>query len=249
MNARVFVLVLATGLFMAVWNADQRPMKVPVAKHDPTRVIVSATDANTGGLLPEGASGKVESMSVITSETESLTDSVPTFTSVDDVIVFGVPAEEPVEGSDPDKASGQRPVSSHMDLLLETFDGLISGPSSGVHEPAAILPAADEATAASVQSSLDDVPLPKEEIRLIIPVPRDLSAGVWNVLSQSGESFRLTIERTSPGHESADRFCVRSAPDSERWCFVRVAEGPGHGVELIDFFPRVVLDLTLGGLP
>ena len=237
MNARVFVLVLAIGLFMAVWNADQRPLKVAVAKYDPARIIVSGTmvpeaphiaavegqsdvvphhvaadenageepetlpepdsarvdrdaaqldamlsieeDDNTGTMPLEGASGKVESSSVMTSGTESRADLIPTFASVDDVIVFGIPAEEPVEDDDSDIAASRSP---------------------------------------------DDAPLPKEFLPSIIPVPRDLPAGVWNVLSQSGEAFRMTIERTSPGPESADRFCVRSSPDGDRWCFVRATE-------------------------
>ena len=344
MNARMFVIVLATGVFMAVWNGDQRAMDVKVAQQPPARNIVSsrmaanmlqvaavevrtkvtprlvtpslvtadaepkpeleaeavredsdaaalaemltaAENDNVCRVPPEGASGKFESTPVMTSETDVLPQSIPTFTSVDDVIVFGIPAEEPVEVSvsiepcptdsavlntplentdesviapesdvsdesdesddahelvavepdaspsafaaiadtEADVTASQNPDFSGIDLLMVTLDRLFSALSSDVDEPAADLSVAGTEEAVAVTHP-DDVPPPKEAMLPIIPVPRDLPAGTWTVLSQSGETLTITIERSTPGPTSADHFCVRSAPDGDRWCFVRAAE-------------------------
>ena len=212
MNARVFVLVLATGLFMAVWNADQRPMKVGAAKHHPARIIVSGAAARESlqiaaaevptEVIPQLADADTdaepEPLPVPESEREDrdAAEFDATFSSVDDVIVFGNPAEERMEVS-----------VSPLEREAVDSEAITAGESD-----------------MTASQSLDDVPLPKEVIPPIIPVPLDIPGGVWNVLSQTGETFRMTIERTSPGAESADRFCFRSAPDGDRWCFVRVAE-------------------------
>lgn len=193
MNARVFVLVLATGLFMVVWNADQRPMKVGAAKHHPARIIVSGAaareslqiaaaevptevipqladadtdtereplpvpeseredrdaaefnamlaaveDVNAGRVPSEGASGKMEITPVLTSGTELLPELIPTFSSVDDVIVFGNPAEERVEVS-----------VSPLEREAVDSEAITAGESD-----------------MTASQSLDDVPLPREPIR------------------------------------------------------------------------------------
>ncbi|MEZ6061829.1 MAG: hypothetical protein R3C19_15895 [Planctomycetaceae bacterium] len=44
MNARVFLLVLVTGLFMSAWNGDQAAMQAALASRDRARVNVVASD-------------------------------------------------------------------------------------------------------------------------------------------------------------------------------------------------------------
>lgn len=39
MNARVFLLVLVTGLFMAIWNGDQNAMQAALARREQARAL------------------------------------------------------------------------------------------------------------------------------------------------------------------------------------------------------------------
>lgn len=54
MNARVFLLVLVTGLFMAIWNGDQNAMQAAVARREQARAMRIAL-AETGVRSDSGA--------------------------------------------------------------------------------------------------------------------------------------------------------------------------------------------------
>ena len=49
MNARVFLLILVTGLFMAAWNGDQAAMHAALAKQAPPQATQMAASTPTAG--------------------------------------------------------------------------------------------------------------------------------------------------------------------------------------------------------
>jgi hypothetical protein len=66
----------------------------------------------------------------------------------------------------------------------------------------------------------------------LIPLPTNLQPGTWQVISRDGDTFRITIERrdslsgSTPtealaSENSEKRFCVITAPDGIRWCFIK----------------------------
>lgn len=66
----------------------------------------------------------------------------------------------------------------------------------------------------------------------LIPLPKNLQPGTWQAISRDGDSFRITIERRNslagststdalPCEDSEKRFCVVTAPDGIRWCFIK----------------------------
>ncbi len=66
----------------------------------------------------------------------------------------------------------------------------------------------------------------------LIPLPKNLQPGTWQAISRDGDTFRITIERRNslssstvtdvlPSEESEKKFCVITAPDGIRWCFIK----------------------------
>jgi hypothetical protein len=63
-----------------------------------------------------------------------------------------------------------------------------------------------------------------------IPLPRNLASGTWQVIHPSGEFFKITVDRgrNSTVNRGGDdeeiletSFCITTAPDGVRWCFIR----------------------------
>lgn len=80
-----------------------------------------------------------------------------------------------------------------------------------------------------------------------IPLPKNLASGTWQVMSPSGESFNIRIDRSAvetpygdfPRAEPLENsFCISETPVGVRWCFVRsFAESrPVRGPVLTEFF-------------
>jgi len=66
----------------------------------------------------------------------------------------------------------------------------------------------------------------------LIPLPKNLASGTWQVMSESGEHFRMQIDQALIAGTSAENidepleesFCVTTTTDGVRWCFVRFRE-------------------------
>ncbi len=83
----------------------------------------------------------------------------------------------------------------------------------------------DQASSLTPQTSFAAA-LPLESTGPIIPLPKNLASGTWTVMNQSGDAFKVTIERTSSAIAASQEtfepnFCLRTTPDGDRWCFIR----------------------------
>ena len=72
--------------------------------------------------------------------------------------------------------------------------------------------------------------IPVAAFAACIPLPKNLASGTWQVMTQSGEFYRITIERSSSNtsHEEEvseekleEDFCITTTPEGVRWCFIR----------------------------
>lgn len=83
-----------------------------------------------------------------------------------------------------------------------------------------------------------------------IPLPANLANGTWQVVDADGNSFKITIDRSSPRGSSKkvaedaeafeENFCIRTTASGERWCFVRSYEtaSPSKRVATEFFSPK-----------
>ncbi len=66
----------------------------------------------------------------------------------------------------------------------------------------------------------------------LIPLPMNLQPGTWHAISRNGDTLRITIERhirlsnsastdAVPSEGPEKNFCVITAPDGLRWCFIK----------------------------
>ncbi len=274
MNARVFVLALVTGVFMAAWNADERARIVTVSGSQHARSpqsnsaaeatqrfakveseredALQFTNGESAATAVEADAAELDATLVATSHnqvdartseiascriaskpgmrfgTGSPTESIPMLTSLDEIIVSGTPVEasESITSGESAAVAEVNPAILQINQFLSSLDRLLTGWVPETPEPDAESLPEDNERASAATADPDDVPMPKDSDPSIIPVPYDLPAGKWHVIRQSGETFLITIERISCGPESTDRFCVRTAPDGDRWCFVRTTTEP-----------------------
>lgn len=136
MNARVFLLVLMTGLFMALWNGDQAAIEAALARRAQAQALQLAAANASGSSAPAAAAQTSESTAPVTAQSAS-------------------------RGG----------------------------------------------TAATV------------------PLPAGMPAGEYQAVSQTGQTIRVSVERsaTHSGEASVRRdLYISDAPDGTRWYLVRI---------------------------
>lgn len=250
MNARVFLLLLITGFFIVIWNTDQTAMEAAIARHERGRStalarhtpgaratrssdphlqemlhsIFAASVVNGSGqmnILLAGITGdKTEQPDSFSDTTRGPLSDANLTTKVNaPALVFdSLAVQDPQQRAEPGSDSMTQVAS---DESLKHFDHLVASDSSIIATGEPVEQPRDGAVADAQSDDVRAGAIEEKATRLIIPVPRELSSGSWDVLSQSGDNFRITIERLTPGPVSSERFCIRSSPDGEEWCFVR----------------------------
>ncbi len=207
MNARVFVLLLVSAAFMAMWNDDQ--------SHS-SQIRLSRDRARAKSLTIEPA--HVDVTSPIASGGRR-----PKFDLPASGVAFGqilmtasVNAVESTEhGAEIDVHSAAQ--NNEQDSGLNCQE--VASPASS-HET---ITAASEPLASDVR---------KPSVQPVIPLPKDLQPGTWHAISHDGDTFRITIERTNSAQRSANtmsedsavaesKFCIVTGPDNLRWCFIK----------------------------
>ncbi|MBC7967152.1 MAG: hypothetical protein H7Z17_14660 [Fuerstia sp.] len=92
--------------------------------------------------------------------------------------------------------------------------------------------AAEQPQMRTVETAANDSASAAGTSEALIPLPKNLQPGTWQAISRDGDTFRITIERRDsfasstatvalPSEDSEKRFCVITAPDGIRWCFIK----------------------------
>ncbi len=102
-------------------------------------------------------------------------------------------------------------------------------PVEAVHESEE-LPVAAETSATS-----ESVTLSQEAAEAFIPLPKNLAAGTWQVMTESGEFYRVTIDKSRADSAAMEdraavleeeSFSAITTDAGVRWCFIRAFASP-----------------------
>ena len=102
-------------------------------------------------------------------------------------------------------------------------------PVEAVHEIEE-LPVAVETSATS-----ESVTLSQEAAEAFIPLPKNLAAGTWQVMTESGEFYRVTIDKSRADSAAMEdraavleeeSFSAITTDAGVRWCFIRAFASP-----------------------
>ncbi len=279
MNARVFLLVLVSAVFMSVWTADQNAMTKAIARQNGQKhplvespaappqihlegpvslenpsVITVVQDACITPAAEEAVDHEEitpavaeESVSIETQTALVFVASIPILASVEDHVPTPcVPSDSVPIHSVP---SDSVPVATNEHAVTTVPDGQANEhleahevPAESDHnEPALDDPKLTEPAVTSEDEPKSDETVAPEKEAIVsvipvaafaacIPLPKNLASGTWQVMTQSGEFYRITIERSSSktSHEEEvseekleEDFCITTTPEGVRWCFIR----------------------------
>jgi hypothetical protein len=230
MNARVFLLMLFTFAFMGVWDADRPAVKlakaakpdVPVAASQPEPVHHEHQVLLLVASVPWESSVEVEVPKPAESVVEQTRSGVFERATdvVTDLITDMVNAQAmPVEVTFADEAS-----EVEVTVVEETM-----APVEAVHESEE-LPVAVETSATS-----ESITLSQEAAEAFIPLPKNLAAGTWQVMTESGEFYRVTIDKSRADSAAMEdraavveeeSFSAITTDAGVRWCFIRAFASP-----------------------
>ena len=139
---------------------------------------------------------------------------------VTDLITDMVNAQAmPVEVTFADEAS-----EVEVTVVKETM-----APVEAVHESEE-LPVAVETSATS-----ESITLSQEAAEAFIPLPKNLAAGTWQVMTESGEFYRVTIDKSRADSAAMEdraavveeeSFSAITTDAGVRWCFIRAFASP-----------------------
>jgi hypothetical protein len=139
---------------------------------------------------------------------------------VTDLITDMVNAQAmPVEVTFADEAS-----EVEVTVVKETM-----APVEAVHESEE-LPVAAETSATS-----ESITLSQEAAEAFIPLPKNLAAGTWQVMTESGEFYRVTIDKSRADSAAMEdraavleeeSFSAITTDAGVRWCFIRAFASP-----------------------
>lgn len=102
-------------------------------------------------------------------------------------------------------------------------------PVEAVHESEE-LPVAAETSATS-----ESIILSQEAAEAFIPLPKNLAAGTWQVMTESGEFYRVTIDKSRADSAAMEdraavleeeSFSAITTDAGVRWCFIRAFASP-----------------------
>jgi hypothetical protein len=102
-------------------------------------------------------------------------------------------------------------------------------PVEAVHESEE-LPVAVETSATS-----ESITLSQEAAEAFIPLPKNLAAGTWQVMTESGEFYRVTIDKSRADSAAMEdraavveeeSFSAITTDAGVRWCFIRAFASP-----------------------
>jgi hypothetical protein len=102
-------------------------------------------------------------------------------------------------------------------------------PVEAVHESEE-LPVAAETSATS-----ESITLSQEAAEAFIPLPKNLAAGTWQVMTESGEFYRVTIDKSRADSAAMEdraavveeeSFSAITTDAGVRWCFIRAFASP-----------------------
>jgi len=262
MNVRVFLLVLFTFAFMGVWDAD-RPA-AGLAKDATQETPVAASLSMPGysehvlsAALPENPAVPAQETVPLDVQTVLLlVASVPWDSSVQAEV------PEPVEAvAEPVIQDAKSDV---IELAVDVITNLISDAimvqpvaseeiaadeDLGVfvtetEETSVVVDAVHTSEAVPVIADSDvtfgsvtfgSVTLSQEAAEAFIPLPKNLAAGTWQVMSESSEFYRVTIDKSraesaskKKGTAAAEEesFSVITTSDGVRWSFIRSFANP-----------------------
>ncbi len=278
MNARVFLVVLMSAMFMGVWTSDQNAMNeaiarrnrihssvnriaadcLPMESHQDKAAPVNAADVQEETQPDdESAAAVVPTIETIQTDFQAsliMAVSVPVLVSVDAEHVDAKSVDvESLENHSVSvvEISGES-LASIQDILStdEVEAAVVTEETSEANEES---PSAVEAPSAveseeCIESETETSPLLTEQTEPLatsagmvalpltaagncIPLPKNLASGTWQVMAQSGELFRITVDRNANTLSSdvlsrsvdlfEESFCITVTPEGDRWCFVR----------------------------
>lgn len=219
MNARVFLLVLFSLTFMGVWDADQRSADIALARKHSRQLASRPCQVLRVAAVPAEAIAEADSLATLPMDLQTaflLATSVP----------WLVPAEAIVP-LPTESVNSAVELKENVPTSLSVAPASLDAHPALVPEPAVSNPAADTSSAGA--AVLSAVALSINAAQQVIPVPGNLAAGTWQVMTESGQFFRIEVipalingETTNPADETLEEsFCVTTTADGIRWCFVR----------------------------
>lgn len=257
MNVRVFLLVLFTFAFMGVWDAD-RPA-AGLAKDATQETPVAAS------LSMPGYSEHVLSAALPEDPAVPAQETVPLDVQTVLLLVASVPWDSSVQAEVPEPVEAvaepviQDAKSDVIELAVDVITNLMSDAimvqpvaseeiaadeDLGVfvtetEETSVVVDAVHTSEAVPVIADSDvtfgSVTLSQEAAEAFIPLPKNLAAGTWQVMSESSEFYRVTIDKSraesaskKEGTAAAEEesFSVITTSDGVRWSFIRSFANP-----------------------
>ena len=263
MNARVFLLMLFTFAFMGVWDADRPAVKLAKVSKPDVPVAASQLEPVQSEPVHHEHQVQLESHddSAAVASAAVAQETLPLDVQTVLLLVASVPWESSVEVEVPKAAecvveqtrSGvfERATDVVTDLITDmvnaqampvevTFadeDSEVEvtvveetrAPVEAVHEIEE-LPVAVETSATS-----ESVTLSQEAAEAFIPLPKNLAAGTWQVMTESGEFYRVTIDKSRADSAAMEdraavleeeSFSALTTDAGVRWCFIRAFASP-----------------------
>lgn len=89
--------------------------------------------------------------------------------------------------------------------------------------------------AAETSATSESVTLSQEAAEAFIPLPKNLAAGTWQVMTESGEFYRVTIDKSRADSAAMEdraavleeeSFSAITTDAGVRWCFIRAFASP-----------------------
>ena len=258
MNARVFLLMLFSFAFMGVWDADRPAVKLAKAAKPHIPVAASQTDSVQHEPVHHEHQVQLEShddSAVVAQET------LPLDVQTVLLLVASVPWESSVEVEVPKPAE---PVVEQTragiferatDVVTDLITDMVNAQTMPVEvtfadEDSAVEVTVVEETMAPVEvvrqseelpvametaAKSESITLSQEAAEAFIPLPKNLAAGTWQVMTESGEFYRVTIDKSRADSAAIEdraavleeeSFSAITTDDGVRWCFIRAFASP-----------------------
>ena len=255
MNARVFLLVLFTFAFMGVWDADRPAVRlaktakpaVPVAVSQPD--VTHTEQASVPVILECPAVPGQETLPLDVQTLLVFVASAPWETALQAEVPKPVePVAAPSESSVIERAVDVianlmadvvRTETAPVEVV--TADEQLEVVVTEIEETTVMTESAPESEALPMvpepDAKAESVALSQEAAESFIPLPKNLAAGTWQVMTESGEFYRVTIDKSvsksateedgaETVEEEEESFSAITTADGVRWCFIRSFASP-----------------------